>query len=116
MTPTVEGRLLQALALRGDENVLEIGTGSGFVTACLRAGGCRPLYGADGVGGGDNASIHAIDRALAPLGCKVGQDGADFHGAGAVRFDTKYEGGALGEGGERYDNYVRLVRDVSSLR
>lgn len=35
MTPTVEGRLLQALGLRGDENVLEIGTGSGFMTACL---------------------------------------------------------------------------------
>ena len=35
MTPTLEGRLLQALGLDGDENVLEIGTGSGFVTACL---------------------------------------------------------------------------------
>ncbi len=38
--------------------------------------------------------------------------GSDSHGAGAARFDTKYEGGALGEGGERYYNYVRLVRDV----
>jgi protein-L-isoaspartate(D-aspartate) O-methyltransferase len=35
MKPTVEGRLLQALALTGEERVLEIGTGSGFVTACL---------------------------------------------------------------------------------
>lgn len=35
MTPTVEGRMLQALALTGSEKVLEIGTGSGFVTACL---------------------------------------------------------------------------------
>ena len=35
MTPTQEGRLLQALGLRGGENVLEIGTGSGFMTACL---------------------------------------------------------------------------------
>ncbi len=35
MTPTIEGRLLQALGLRGNENVLEIGTGSGFMTACL---------------------------------------------------------------------------------
>jgi protein-L-isoaspartate(D-aspartate) O-methyltransferase len=34
MTPMVEGRLLQALGLRGDEDVLEIGTGSGFMTAC----------------------------------------------------------------------------------
>lgn len=35
MTPTVEGRVLQALGLDGDERVLEIGTGSGFLTACL---------------------------------------------------------------------------------
>ncbi len=35
MSPTIEGRLLQALSLRGNENVLEIGTGSGFMTACL---------------------------------------------------------------------------------
>jgi protein-L-isoaspartate(D-aspartate) O-methyltransferase len=35
MTPTIEGRLLQALALAGGEKVLEIGTGSGFLTAVL---------------------------------------------------------------------------------
>ncbi len=35
MTPTVEGRVLQALELTGREHVLEIGTGSGFLTACL---------------------------------------------------------------------------------
>jgi protein-L-isoaspartate(D-aspartate) O-methyltransferase len=35
MTPTIEGRLLQALGLAGNERVLEIGTGSGFMTACL---------------------------------------------------------------------------------
>jgi len=35
MTPTVEGRLLQALELEDSDNVLEIGTGSGFVSACL---------------------------------------------------------------------------------
>jgi len=46
------------------------------------------------------------------FGTAVDNDGADMHGAGAVRFDTKYEGGALGEGGERYYNYVRAVRTV----
>ena len=35
MKPVVEGRLLQALELEPDETVLEIGTGSGFITACL---------------------------------------------------------------------------------
>jgi protein-L-isoaspartate(D-aspartate) O-methyltransferase len=35
LKPTVEGRLLQALALGIEERVLEIGTGSGFLSACL---------------------------------------------------------------------------------
>jgi protein-L-isoaspartate(D-aspartate) O-methyltransferase len=35
MTPTIEGRVLQGLGLVGGESVLEIGTGSGFLTACL---------------------------------------------------------------------------------
>ena len=35
MKPVIEGRLLQALELKPDETVLEIGTGSGFITACL---------------------------------------------------------------------------------
>ncbi|HEX8755533.1 MAG TPA: protein-L-isoaspartate O-methyltransferase [Steroidobacteraceae bacterium] len=39
LRPSVVGRLLQALALSGGERVLEVGSGSGFVTACLKAGG-----------------------------------------------------------------------------
>lgn len=35
MCPKVEGRMLQALGIREDQSVLEIGTGSGFITACL---------------------------------------------------------------------------------
>ncbi len=35
MRPVVEGRMLQALALEADEAALEIGTGSGFIAACL---------------------------------------------------------------------------------
>jgi len=37
LRPSVAGRLLQALELAGTEQVLEIGTGSGFLTACLAA-------------------------------------------------------------------------------
>lgn len=35
MAPKVEGRLLQALSLDSADHVLEIGTGSGYLTACL---------------------------------------------------------------------------------
>ncbi|MDP2549105.1 DUF1566 domain-containing protein [Oceanobacter sp. 4_MG-2023] len=50
------------------------------------------------------------------FGYAVDHEGHDMHGAGAVRFDTKAEGGADGPDGERYYNYVRLVRggDVSN--
>ena len=37
MAPKLEGRLLQALAIKPDDSVLEIGTGSGYLTACLAA-------------------------------------------------------------------------------
>ena len=35
LAPVVEGRILQSLGLSEIENVLEIGTGSGYMTACL---------------------------------------------------------------------------------
>ncbi len=35
MKPVVEGRVLQALDVQPGDSVLEIGTGSGFLTACL---------------------------------------------------------------------------------
>lgn len=35
MKPVIEGRILQAAAPQPHERVLEIGTGSGFLTACL---------------------------------------------------------------------------------
>jgi len=37
LAPKVEGRILQALELRPDDAVLEIGTGSGYFAACLGA-------------------------------------------------------------------------------
>jgi protein-L-isoaspartate(D-aspartate) O-methyltransferase len=41
LRPSVVGRLLQALELTGSEHVLEIGAGSGFITACLRTAAAR---------------------------------------------------------------------------
>ncbi len=47
------------------------------------------------------------------FGRAVDGNGEDSHGAGAVRFDTKTDrDGPDGEGGERYYNFVRLVRDA----
>lgn len=41
MKPVVEGRVLQALELAPTDRVLEIGTGSGFLTACLASLGAQ---------------------------------------------------------------------------
>ncbi len=35
LPPTVEGRMLQALTIQPDDEVLQIGSGSGYLTACL---------------------------------------------------------------------------------
>ncbi len=35
MHPVVEGRILQAVNIQPEDNILEIGTGSGYLTACL---------------------------------------------------------------------------------
>ena len=35
LAPKLEGRILQALELRPDDDVLEVGTGSGYLAACL---------------------------------------------------------------------------------
>ncbi len=45
------------------------------------------------------------------FGTAVNNEGADFHGAGGVRFDTKVEGGSSGEDEPRVSNYVRCVRE-----
>lgn len=59
LKPIVEGRLLQSLELQPEHEVLEIGTGSGFVTACL-AQLCRAVVSID---------VHAdfVERARARL-------------------------------------------------
>ncbi|MDS4025814.1 MAG: protein-L-isoaspartate O-methyltransferase [Candidatus Contendobacter sp.] len=35
LKPNIEGRILQALAVQPTDHVLEVGTGSGYLTACL---------------------------------------------------------------------------------
>jgi len=41
MHPVIEGRILQLLNIQPEDNILEIGTGSGYLTACLARLGCH---------------------------------------------------------------------------
>lgn len=43
MPPRLEGRMLQSLLIQPEDDILEIGTGSGYVTACLAKLGARVL-------------------------------------------------------------------------
>ncbi|MEE8528095.1 MAG: protein-L-isoaspartate O-methyltransferase [Gammaproteobacteria bacterium] len=70
MAPKIEGRLLQALALTPGEEVLEIGTGTGFLAACMHKLGGR---------------VHSID--ISP----------DFVDAALSRFEALDIGGITAE-------------------
>jgi len=59
MNPKVEARMLQALAIKPDEEVLEVGTGSGYVTALL-AKQAKQVY-----------SVEILPRLLAQAGEKM---------------------------------------------
>ncbi|MGE5155506.1 MAG: protein-L-isoaspartate O-methyltransferase family protein [Bdellovibrio bacteriovorus] len=68
LAPKVIGRMLQALAVQPGDKVLELGSGTGYVTACL----CR--LGGEVVGVEPDPSLAAAARRnLAELGCAGAQ-------------------------------------------
>ncbi len=84
LRPSVVGRLLQGLLPQPHESVLEVGAGTGFVTACLR---------------GLAATVHALEifpdlaeSARSNL-ARLGVRGADVMDADAVHFGsaTRYD-------------------------
>lgn len=64
MAPVVEGRLLQALQLDADDDILEIGTGTGYLTACF----ARLGHAVESIDIHQDFTAAARDR-LAELGC-----------------------------------------------
>jgi protein-L-isoaspartate(D-aspartate) O-methyltransferase len=96
LRPSVAGRLLQALALSGSERVLEVGSGSGYVTACLAAGSraVRSL----------EIFADLADAAAANL-AGFGVDNAQVVNEDAVQTsqDTRYEAIALTASLPEYD-------------
>jgi protein-L-isoaspartate(D-aspartate) O-methyltransferase len=43
LPPTIEGRMLQSLLIEAEDNILEIGSGCGYITACLAKLGSQVL-------------------------------------------------------------------------
>lgn len=104
LKPVIEGRLLQALDLAPEHEVLEVGTGSGYLTACL---------------GRLARAVHSIDlhedfveRARARLAA-AGVSNATVQAADALQFnpgrqfDAVAVGGAVAEVPQRFLDWVR---------
>jgi protein-L-isoaspartate(D-aspartate) O-methyltransferase len=105
LRPNLTGRLLQSLGLTGDERVLEIGAGSGFVTACLAALA---------------AQVHSLeifpdlaDLARARLSA-LGVGNAEVITADATRFDpgTRYDVIAVTASLPVYDEWLERLLEV----
>lgn len=72
MPPKLEGRLLQSLAILPEDDILEIGTGSGYLTACLARLG-NSVHSIDLFPGftataGERLSAHNIDNVTLETG------------------------------------------------
>jgi protein-L-isoaspartate(D-aspartate) O-methyltransferase len=86
-TPKMEARVVQELELRPDESVLEIGTGSGYLTALLAARSA------------DVTSVEVLPRLVAEAQAKLKRGGVHN-----VRVETG--DGARGYGSAEYDAIV----------
>lgn len=95
MNPNVEGRLLQALTLRPSDQVLEVGTGSGFLTACLAR---------------LSAGVRSVD--IQPEFTTSAAEKLHRHGVNNVILET---GDAARDWGDRPFDVVVLTGSVTSL-
>lgn len=102
MAPQIEGRLLQALELESGDRVLEVGTGSGYLTACLaRLAGSvtsidiRPDF------------VAAAGRRLAALGNPAVQvETADIFAMSAEKYDVIAFTGSMPVYDPRFEDWL----------
>ena len=104
LKPVVEGRLLQALDLNAADDVLEIGTGSGFVTACL----ARLAHAVTSIDIHPDFIDAARPRLVAAGAGNVRLEVADVLAWNAGRqFDAVCIGGAVAEIPQRFLDWVK---------
>lgn len=113
MKPVVEGRMLQALDLSGEEDVLEIGSGSGYTAACLSRLARQVV----------SIEIHGdlAERARAQVGaagirnCQVlAKDAFDFHPAQS--FDAIAVTGAVAQVPEAFLRWLKPGGRMFAIR
>lgn len=109
LAPKIEGRLLQALHIETADRVLEIGTGTGFLTACLaRLGGAVV-----------SVDIFADFTAAAAARLEaVGADNVELLTADALQLERPDEFDAIAVTGsipELDERFVRMLRPSGRL-
>ena len=105
LSPKIEGRILDTLDIQSNENVLEIGTGSGYLTAVLAelAQSVVSIEIDEKLSVNAKQSIKALERDNVEL--KVSDASVcDFKGE---QFDVIVIGCALPETSERYQNLLK---------
>lgn len=109
MAPKIEGRLLQALQLAPIDRVLEIGTGSGYLTACL-AGLAKSVHSVDIFGDFvDAARVKLADQRI----YNVELNASD---AMSASFADRYDAIAVtGSVPALDDRFIRLLRPAGRL-
>jgi protein-L-isoaspartate(D-aspartate) O-methyltransferase len=109
MAPKVEGRLLQALAIDSTDEVLEIGTGSGYLTACLaRLGGhvmSVDIFSDLTAGAGERLAAHGVGN--------VNLDTAD---ALTLEYENRFDAIAVtGSVPQLTEHFVHMLRPQGRL-
>ncbi|MFO1371128.1 MAG: protein-L-isoaspartate O-methyltransferase [Candidatus Competibacteraceae bacterium] len=95
LKPNVEGRILQALAVQPNDNILEVGTGSGYLTACL---------------GGLAANVVSVD--IVSEFTEAARQKLKTHGVANVMLHTG--DASRGWGGHRY-NAIAVTGSVATV-
>ena len=103
--PVVEGRILQALVLQPGERVLEIGVGSGFLTACMARLGGSVLGIEHHTDLADAARAHLAAAQLRNVQIEVAEALNGF--STDETFDAVVVGGAVHALPDRFRNWVK---------
>ncbi len=105
LKPVVEGRALQALNVQNDEDVLEIGTGSGYFTACLASLGKRVVSVERHADFADAAGARLHDAGLANVELVHADALADFQPS--RQFDAIAVTGAVAHIPQRFRDWLK---------
>jgi protein-L-isoaspartate(D-aspartate) O-methyltransferase len=105
LRPSLVGRLLQALEVDAGERVLEVGAGSGFVSACLRAAGAQvralEIF-------AELAALAADNLAAAGMGDVEVVNADAFNADGGVRYGAIAVSGALPVYDPRFERQLEV--------